>query len=149
MPGNAAQARAVESSGALDSSRPASAPSASPAETVKSKGKSEHRTSPQTGTSEDQITLDTTVLDQIRLEIKTRLFYFQACADAAHRRGGLEIRRLQATWFVNADGTIKELKIDSVPDVQLAACLAHAGGRPLSIQPGMDLTIPTPIIFVR
>jgi len=149
-PDNAPQTRAVEPSGALDSSRPASAPSASPAEIVTSGGTSEPRTGdPQTGTSEGQVTLDTTVLDRIRLEIKTRLFYFQACADAARRRGGLEIRRLQATWLVNADGSIKELKIDGVPDVQLAACLAHAGGRPFSIRPGTDLTIPTPIIFIR
>jgi len=89
------------------------------------------------------------VLDQIRVEIKNRLPYFQACADSARRRAGLEIRRLQATWFINADGTIKEFRLDEVPDVKLAACLVRAGSRPFPVQPGVDLAIPTPIVFVR
>jgi hypothetical protein len=89
------------------------------------------------------------MLDLIRAEIKSRLPYFQACADAARRRAGLEIHRLQATWFINADGTIKELRLDAVPDAPLAACLRRAGSRPFPIQPGMELTIPTPIVFVR
>ena len=89
------------------------------------------------------------MLDLIRAEIKGRLPYFQACADGSRRRAGLEIHRLQATWFINADGTIKEFRLDEVPDAQLAACLVRAGSRPFPIQPGMDLAIPTPIVFVR
>jgi hypothetical protein len=96
---------------------------------------------------EDQAALD--ILDQIRGEIRGRLPYFQACADAARRRSGLDMRRLQATWFIAADGTIKDLKFDDVPDAQLATCLTRAGGRPFLVQPGMDLTIPTPIVFIR
>jgi hypothetical protein len=104
---------------------------------------------PQPTTPEEPRAPKMTALDQIRLEIKSRLPYFQACGDAARRRAGLEIRRLQATWLINADGTIKELKIDGVPDAQLATCLTRAGSRPFSNPPGMDLTIPTPIVFAR
>ena len=96
---------------------------------------------------EDQVALDP--LDQIRVEIRGRLPAFQACAEAARRRTGLEMRRLQATWFIAADGTIKELKIHDAPDAQLATCLVRAGSRPFSNPPGMDLAIPTPIVFVR
>jgi hypothetical protein len=96
---------------------------------------------------ENRIALDP--LDQIRVEIRGRLPAFQACADAARRRTGLELRRLQATWFIAADGTIRELKIHDAPDAQLAACLTRTGSRPFSDPPGMDLTIPTPIVFVR
>jgi hypothetical protein len=101
----------------------------------------------QPSTSEDRPVPDT--LDLIRAEIKSRLPYFQACADGARRRAGLEIHRLQATWFINADGTIKEFRLDEVPDAQLAACLNRAGRRPFPFPPGVDLTIPTPIVFVR
>ena len=101
----------------------------------------------QPSAPEDPVVRD--ILDLIRAEIKGRLPYFQACADSARRRGGLEVRRLQATWFINADGTIKEFRLDEAPDAQLAACLIRAGRRPFPIQPGMDLTIPTPIVFVR
>ena len=103
----------------------------------------------ETSASEDSVTTETTVFDQIRLEIKGRLPLFQSCARAARRRGGLEIRRVQATWSVSADGTIRALKVEDVSDPQLAACLTRAGSRPFSTQPGMDLTIPTPIVFVR
>jgi hypothetical protein len=89
------------------------------------------------------------VLDLIRTEIKGRLPFFQACADGAHRRAGPEVHRLQATWFINADGTIKEFRLDEMPDARLAACLIRAGSRPFPMQPGVDLTIPTPIVFVR
>jgi hypothetical protein len=88
-------------------------------------------------------------LDQIRLEIKSRLSYFQVCAAAARRRSNQDIRRLQATWFINADGTIRELKIEGVSDAQLAVCLSRAGSRPFPFPAGMALTIPTPIVFVR
>ncbi len=125
-------------------------------------GKSESRTdTPHTGPlageiaesqpsqAEGQVVLDETVLEQIRREIKSRLVYFQACADAARRRGGLELHRLQATWFIAANGAIKQLKIDGVPDTQLTTCLTRVGSRPFAMPPGMDLTIPTPIVFVR
>ena len=90
-----------------------------------------------------------TMLDLVRAEIRSRLPYFQVCADSARRRAGIEMRRLQATWLINADGTIKEFRLDEVPDKPLAACLIRAGSRPFSVQPGMDLAIPTPIVFVR
>jgi hypothetical protein len=93
--------------------------------------------------------LDQAVLDHIRLEIKGRLPYFQACADAARRRGSQEVRRVQATWTIAADGTIKEMKIDGVPDAQLVACITRMGSHPFEIKPGTELTIPTPIVFVR
>jgi len=101
----------------------------------------------QPSTPEEPVVPD--MLDLIRAEIKSRLPYFQACADSARRRGGLEVHRLQATWFINADGTIKEFRLDEAPDTALAACLIRAGSRPFPIQPGMELTIPTPIVFVR
>jgi hypothetical protein len=96
---------------------------------------------------EDPVVPD--MLDLIRAEIKGRLPYFQACADSARRRSGLEVHRLQATWFINADGTIKEFRLDEAPDAPLADCLIRAGRRPFPIQPGLELTIPTPIVFVR
>jgi hypothetical protein len=90
-----------------------------------------------------------TVFDQIRLEIKRRLPDFQSCARAARRRAGLDIRRVLLTWAIAADGTIKSLKVEDNIDAQLAACLSRAGSRPFAVQPGMDLTIPTPIVFVH
>jgi len=95
------------------------------------------------------VTLDATVFDQIRQEIKSRLPYFQACADAARRRGGPDVRRVQATWSIAADGTIKEMKVEGVPDPLLATCITRMGGRPFPMAPGTELTIPTPIVFVR
>jgi hypothetical protein len=95
------------------------------------------------------VTLDEAVFDQIRLEIKARLPYFQACADAARRRGSAEVRRVQATWTIAADGTIKEMKVEDVPDAQLATCITRMGNRPFAVRPGTELTIPTPIVFVR
>jgi hypothetical protein len=93
--------------------------------------------------------LDADALDRIRLEIKARLPYFQACADAARRRGSPDVRRLQAIWSVGADGVIKELKLENVSDPQLALCIVRMGSRPFMVKPGADLTIPTPIVFVR
>jgi hypothetical protein len=101
------------------------------------------------GTPADSATTEMTVFDQIRLEIKRRLPHFQSCAHAARRRSGLDIRRVQLTWAIAADGTIKSLKVEDNIDAQLAACLSRAGSRPFTVQPGMDLTIPTPIVFVR
>jgi hypothetical protein len=93
--------------------------------------------------------LDQAVFDQIRLEIKSRLPYFQACADAARRRGSPDIRRVQATWHVAADGVIKELRLEGIPDPRLATCITRMGSRPFEVKPGVELTIPTPIVFVR
>ncbi len=93
--------------------------------------------------------LDADALDQIRLEIKARLPYFQACADAARRRGSPDVRRVQATWWVAADGVIKELKLEGVLDPMLAACITRMGSRPFEIKPGAELMVPTPIVFVR
>jgi hypothetical protein len=97
----------------------------------------------------ETITLDVAVFDQIRLEIKSRLPYFQACADAARRRGSADVRRVQAIWCIAADGVIKELKLEGVPDAQLATCITRMGSRPFEIKPGAELIIPTPIVFVR
>jgi hypothetical protein len=93
--------------------------------------------------------LDGDALDRIRLEIKARLPYFQACADAARRRGSPDVRRLQAIWSVGADGAIKDLKLENVSDAQLTLCIVRMGSRPFTVRPGADLTIPTPIVFVR
>jgi hypothetical protein len=88
-------------------------------------------------------------LTLIRMEIKQRLPYFQACAIAAKRRSGLVVRRLQTTWTVAADGSIKDLAIVGVNDPELEACIVHAGSRPFSVRPGADLVIPAPIVFGR
>ncbi len=99
---------------------------------------------------DDQPVLDVDVLTIIRMEIKRRLPYFQGCATAAQRRGeSIEVRRLQATWAIAADGSIKEMKLDGISDPQLTACILRAGSRPFSVQPGIDLVIPTPIVFVH
>jgi hypothetical protein len=94
-------------------------------------------------------TLDSTVVDQIRVEIRKRLIFFQACTDAARRRGAADVRRLLATWLIAADGTIKSIKLEGVEEEETTACLVRAGSRPFSVKPGMDVTIPTPIVFVR
>jgi hypothetical protein len=99
--------------------------------------------------ADGQAAFENDALDQIRLEIKRRLTFFQSCADASRRRGGNEVHRLQATWSVAADGTIKMIKFDDVADPQLATCITRAGSRPFSIHPGVELTIPTPIVFVK
>jgi hypothetical protein len=97
----------------------------------------------------DAAILDEAVFDKIRAEIKSRLPYFQACAAAARRRGSPEVRRVQATWFIAANGTIKELKLEDVPDPRLALCITRMGSQPFPVAPGGELTIPTPIVFVR
>jgi len=94
-------------------------------------------------------TLDEPAIDQIRLEIRQRILIFQSCANAARRRGVFEVRRLQATWSIAADGNIKTMKIDGVTDRDFTICLARAGNRPFLSKPGTDLTIPVPIVFVR
>jgi hypothetical protein len=99
--------------------------------------------------AEDEPALEVDVLTLIRREIKQRLPYFQACAHAARRRNGMEVHRLQATWAIAADGSIKDMKLDGVSDAQLAACIVRAGSRPFTVQPGIDLVVPTPIVFVR
>jgi hypothetical protein len=89
------------------------------------------------------------VLSLIRMEIKQRLPYFEGCARSARRRNGLEVRRLQATWAVAADGSIKDMKVDGIDDPELGACIVRIGSRPFTVRPGVDLLIPTPIVFVR
>ena len=94
-------------------------------------------------------TLDEPAIDQIRLEIRQRILLFQSCANAARRRGVFEVRRLQATWSIAPDGTVKAMKIDGVTDRDFTACLARAGNRPFPVKPGMAVTIPVPVLFVR
>lgn len=106
-------------------------------------------TPPALAAKPETVMLDEAVFDQIRLEIKNRLPFFQACADASRRRGSSEVRRVQATWTIAADGTIKEMKVDDVPDAQLATCITRMGSHPFAVRPGTELTIPTPIVFVR
>jgi hypothetical protein len=98
---------------------------------------------------EDEPAPEVDVLTLIRREIKQRLPYFQGCAQAAQRRNGMEVRRLQATWAIAADGSIKDMKLDGVADTQLAACIVRVGSRPFMVQPGLELVVPTPIVFVR
>jgi hypothetical protein len=95
------------------------------------------------------ITVDADVLGRIRIEIKSRLPYFQACADAARRRGAPDVRRIRATWVIANDGSIKELRLEGALDARLATCVARMGKLPFPVSPGTELTIPTPIVFVR
>jgi hypothetical protein len=95
------------------------------------------------------ITIEADVLGRIRMEIKSRLPYFQACADAARRRGAPDVRRLQATWVISDDGSIKQLRLEGASDAQLATCITRMGGRAFPVSPGTELTIPTPIVFVK
>jgi hypothetical protein len=104
---------------------------------------------PVPGDDHEPIVLDVAVFDQIRLEIKSRLPYFQACADAARRRGAADVRRVQATWCIAADGVIKELRLEGALDAQFATCITRMGSRPFDAKPGAELVIPTPIVFVR
>jgi len=97
----------------------------------------------------DEQIADMDPLVLVRMEIKRRLPYFQGCAKAAQRRSGLEVRRLQATWTIAADGTIKDMKLDGIDDPKLIACILRAGARPFTVHPGLDLVVPTPIVFVR
>jgi hypothetical protein len=97
----------------------------------------------------DEPPAEVDVLSLIRMEIKQRLPYFEGCARSARRRNGLEIRRMQATWAVAADGSIKSMKVDGIDDPELDACIVRMGSRPFTVHPGVDLVIPTPIVFVR
>jgi hypothetical protein len=92
---------------------------------------------------------DDSTIAQIRLEIRRRVRLFQSCANAAKRRGVFEVRRLQATWSVAPDGNIKTMKIEGVTDRDFTVCLARAGNRPFPVKPGMEVTIPVPVVFVR
>jgi hypothetical protein len=93
--------------------------------------------------------LDDDVLARIRREIKQRLPYFQACANTARRRTGIDVRRFVATWDIASDGKVRSLRVDGIQDRALAACLMRVGSWPMGVQPGQDLRIPTPILFVR
>jgi len=150
----AARVSASEASRAAPDESPA--PAAAPAEeTAKAAASAAPEPRPATKTrpaaaeQPETVTLDEAVFDQIRQEIKGRLPYFQACATAARRRGSAEVRRVQATWTIAADGAIKEMKVEGVPDPQLALCITRMGSRPFAVQPGTELTIPTPIVFVQ
>lgn len=104
---------------------------------------------PEKAAGPDLVTLEADVFDQIRMEIKARLPYFQRCVEAARRRGLSDIRRLQATWLISEDGSIKDLQLEGVTDELLATCIMRMGSRPFPVSPGTELTIPTPIVFVR
>ena len=126
--------------------RPVSTPRPlSPSQTTELSAPSKETPSKDT----DATVLDPAVFDQIRAEIRSRLPYFQACAEAARRRGSPDVRRVQATWFIAADGTIKELKLEDLPDPRLVLCITRMGALPFPVAPGGELTIPTPIVFVR
>ena len=75
--------------------------------------------------------------------------YFQACANASRRRGGQELRRLLIVWDIAPDGSVKDLKVEGVSDAELSSCIQRVGRRPITQQPGSDLSIPTPIVFVQ
>jgi hypothetical protein len=96
-----------------------------------------------------QAVADFASFDQIVMEIKGRLPYIQFCVNASRRRGGPELRRLVAVWSIAPDGSIKELKLEGVADVELATCINRMSRRPLPVKPGVELSIPTPILFVQ
>jgi hypothetical protein len=104
---------------------------------------------PDVAQTSDEPPAEVDVLSLIRMEIKQRLPYFEGCARSARRRNGVEIRRMQATWAVAADGSIKSMKVDGIDDPELGACIVRMGSRPFTAHPGADLVIPTPIVFVR
>lgn len=106
-------------------------------------------TPPDVARPDEEQPAELDVLSLIRMEIKQRLPYFEGCARSARRRNGLEVRRLQATWAVAADGSIKDMKVDGIDDPELGACIVRIGSRPFTVRPGVDLLIPTPIVFVR
>ena len=106
-------------------------------------------TQPGTHTNADTVVADFVSADRIVREIKSRVPYFQFCVNASRRRGGPELRRLVAVWSIAPDGTVKELKLEGVADIELATCIHRMGRRPLPVKPGVELTIPTPILFVR
>jgi hypothetical protein len=93
--------------------------------------------------------LDGVTVEQVRLEIRQRLSWFQSCSASARRRGGSEVRRLDVTWFVSPNGNIKSLRIEGASDQELIHCISRAGRRPLQHKPGLDLIIPACIVFAR
>jgi hypothetical protein len=97
----------------------------------------------------DSVLADFASVEQIVREIKDRIPYFQFCVNASRRRGGPEPRRLVAVWSIAPDGAVKELKLNGVADVELATCIQRTSRRPLPVGPGVELIIPTPIVFVR
>jgi hypothetical protein len=88
-------------------------------------------------------------LQGIRMEIQRRLPFLKSCLDAARRGGAEPVSRLQATWSIAPDGYIKDIALEQGMDPELAACLAKAGGRRFPIAPGMELTVPVSIVFVK
>jgi hypothetical protein len=87
--------------------------------------------------------------ERVIAEIKGRLPYFQACANASRRRGGQELRRVLIVWDIAPDGSVKDLKVEGVSDAELSSCIHRVGRRPITQQPGAELSIPTPIVFVQ
>jgi hypothetical protein len=92
---------------------------------------------------------DPSPMEGIRMEIRRRLSLFHACADAARRRGVADVRRLDPTWTIAPDGSIKAMKLENVMDLEMTACLARTGSRRFPVAPGMELTVSVPIVFVR
>lgn len=119
----------------------------SPATPIESADRSS--TAPDVTPSADEPPAEVDVLSLVRAEIKQRLPYFEGCARSARRRTGVEVRRLQATWSIAPDGVIKSMKVDGIDDPELGACIVRVGFRPFTVHPGVDLVIPTPIVFVR
>jgi hypothetical protein len=92
---------------------------------------------------------DSRSLAEIRSEIKGRLPYVQACVEAGKRRGGASVRRLQVVWSIGADGSIRQFRLEGVLDPWLAGCIARTCRRPFAAKPGVELTVPAPILFLR
>jgi hypothetical protein len=88
-------------------------------------------------------------LSLLRLEIKGRLPYVQACVEAGRRRGGVTVRRLQVTWSIGADGNIRQFKLEGAPDPWLAGCITRSCRRPFAAKPGVEIVVPAPILFLR
>jgi hypothetical protein len=94
-------------------------------------------------------TFDEPAIDQIRREVRQRILLFQSCAKAARRRGAFEVRRLQATWSIAPDGTVKAMKLDGATDRDFTVCLVRAGNRAFPVEPGMEVTFPVSVVFVK
>jgi hypothetical protein len=126
----------------------AAAPALAP-EALVCMARSQDRTGSAPKTSLVAMAPDRSSLDGLRPEIRQRVVFFQACGDAASRRGVLEVRRLYVTWTIAPDGSVTAMKLEGVMDPEMAACVARAGSRRFPIAPGTELTVPVPIVFVR
>jgi len=106
---------------------------------------SEPRSSPQIETAVGSFAS----FERVVQEIKGRLPYIQLCVNASRRRGGQELSRMVAVWSISPDGSVKALSLEGVRDDELAACIQRISRRPLAAVPGVELSIPTPILFVQ